>query len=130
MKTRSYAKFNDGHEEDIFYYKDLQQGCILFATKSGVYFYRPAPKAPGVSGVCAQEFFTIQMDFCDNPTYFPDMFFHDDPYVQSIMIDRRIKRNFTVPGHGDGSVLVSPNASTEELACAIMSELGVEVEDI
>lgn len=72
--------------------------------------------------------FTIQMDFCDNPTVFPEMYFVDDPYIHRITIDRRIERKFTAPGFGEGTILVKPDAIVEELACAIMLKLGVTVD--
>lgn len=129
MKKRNYATFCDGHEEDIFYYKDLPHGCMLFATKSGVYFYNSVSKTLGVSGL-KQEYFTIQMGFCDNPTAFPDMTFTNVYNIIHVYIDRRIERKFTVPGYGDGTVLVEPDATAEELAWAILNEMGVELEAI
>lgn len=125
MKARNYATFKDGHEEDIFYYKDLLHGCIIFSTKSGIYFYRPKQETPGVYGLESQEYFIVQMIFDDNSISLPKMIFASYPYIRNITIDRRVERKFTVPDHGNGTILVDPDASQEEIACAIMNELGV-----
>lgn len=130
MSIRSWAMFKDGHEEDIFYYKDLPHNHILFGTKSGVYIYRPSIVSPAITGLKAQEFYTIKMSFHADPTIFPDISFVEDPYIQRIFIDRRIERKFTVSGHGNGSVFINPEADSEDLAWAILNEMGVKIEDI
>ena len=126
---RSYVEFLDGHKEDIFYYKDLPNDCVLFSTKSDIYFYKPAPNTPGVAGLRAHRFYTISMTF-ENTLTLPNLKLVEDSHISHIMIDRRIEMRFTVPDHGSGTILIHPNASKESIALAIMSELGVEIEDI
>ena len=48
MDVRSYVTFIDDHEEDVVYFKVFDERHILFATESGVYFYKKAPDTPGV----------------------------------------------------------------------------------
>lgn len=130
MKRGSFATFRDGHEEEIFYYKDCAPGNILFATESGVYFYKKGPEVPGIVGTFPKEFFTIEMAFEDgNVLGFPRIYFSDNPYLTSVTIDRRVERRFNVPGYGTGSVLVDPNATVEEIAVAIVTEMGVVISD-
>lgn len=129
MSIRNYAVFKDGHEEDIFYYKELPNDSVLFSTQSGIYFYNPDPDIPGAHGLTvAQKFYTIRMRIVDQLTL-PTLEFVGDPYLRHIMIDRRIERRFTVPNYGSGSVLVHPNASVESIAVAIMHEMGVKLEE-
>ena len=129
-KKRSYVTFKDGHEEDIFYYKEIRDNQYIFATESGIYFYREPINVPGVLGVERIPGFTLYADCRDNPNVLPDICLTHDPSIKTIKIDKRVELKFTVPDYGDGTVLVEPNASTEEVACAIMSEMGVVVEGI
>lgn len=130
MDVRSYVTFIDDHEEDVVYFKVFDERHLLFATESGVYFYKKAPDTPGVCGLIPREFYAIGMDICDNPTALPDMYLVDECSIKTLVLDRRVKVKFTVPGYGEGVVLAMPDATRGEIAQAIMSEMGVEIDEI
>lgn len=121
-KPRSYAVFEDGHEEDLLYYETSKSGNHIFATKSGVYRYWPEEHDLG--DMC----FTIRSPYFDRlgPTLTDRT-----SEIKYVVIDERIPYKYEVCGSGAficGSVLVPPKATDQEIHKLIVEDLEIRYE--
>lgn len=130
IPKNNFAIFKDGHKEEIIFFRDCPNDYIIFSTESGIYLYKPDPMKHYESCYQPHYFYTICLDFEDVGSYFafPRVHFVEDPYIKEIQIDRNVLRTINIPGFKDIDILTSPEPTYEEIACAIVKELGVEFE--
>ena len=132
IPKNNFAIFKDGHKEEIIFFRDCPNEYIIFSTESGIYLYKPDPIKQYSDEKFHQPhyFYTIHLDFEDVGSYFafPRMCFVEDPYIKEIKIDRSVLRTIDIPGFKCVDIFTSPDPTYEEIACAIIKELGVKFE--
>lgn len=127
----SFVTFKDGHKEEIFYFKKYNNGGLLFATTSGMYGFRRHHSISSVCGFGPQnQFIKLGME---GPT--PIVTAEEIFDIDSVTIDTRIKVAYALTDREDGDllnegyVLVSPNATDDQIKLAIIDDLGsLEIE--
>ena len=121
-KPRSYAVFEDEHEEDLLYFETNKSGHHIFATKSGIYRYWP------------EEYRVNDTSFITRPSYFdrlgPALTDRTDE-IKCVVIDKRVTYVYVLGGpdfNVHGEVVASEDADEEEIRQAIMKSLIVRYE--
>lgn len=115
---KSFAKFTDGHEEEIIFHKKYTRG-VIFTTESGVYLAR------NPLGMLTA-FMKIIMD---GPTV--ALTGIEDPKIDRVFIDDRIVYEYVIHGDGayiKGEVLAEPDATRDDIRKAIAGDLTFSFE--
>ena len=119
-KPRSYAVFEDGHEEDLLYFETSKSGHHIFATKSGIYRYYP------------EEYSVHNTSFVTRLSCFgrlgPALTNRTDE-IKYVAIDERIPYEYRIEGlegYTCGEILVPPDATDQEIRKLIMNDLKIQ----
>lgn len=116
--ARKYMTFKDGHEEDILYMEESENG-VLFSTSSGIYrFLPPREKIQGTY-------------FIREPSKFVRVTTKGEAHeinIDSITIDERVAYEYSLQFNGGtmgGEILTSPNSDDKTICQLIIERLGV-----
>lgn len=111
---RSFAKFSDGHEEEIIFHKKYTNG-VMFATVSGVYV--------------ARNRIDISKVVMSGPTVALTM--AEEPGIEFVFIDERVTYEYIIHGDGayiKGEILAKPDATRDDIRKAIAEDLTFSFE--
>lgn len=142
-KDKSYAEFMDGHREEVYYYSMAADGSyLLFATRSGIYFFEDSYEEIRLCNRLAEHtkfkpflrqrhFYRIRYDVeCG-------ILRDSIDYIKTVMIDTRVKHDYCITlkdgGNITGSVLVERGTTPEKIKEAVMDDavtsITTKVED-
>lgn len=118
-QPRSYAVFEDGHEEDLLYLEINKSGGSIFATKSGIYRFCPIKDI--IDGTkfkrLTSYFERLGADSTDRT---------DE--IKYVTVDERILYKYELNASGrhiSGSVLAPPNATDSDVCKLIVEKMGI-----
>lgn len=112
---RSFAKFRDGHEEEIIFHKKYTNG-VMFVTASGVYI--------------ARNYADVTRVVMNGPTVTLAMI--EEPGIDHFFIDERVTYEYVIHGDGayiKGEVLAKPDATRDDIRKAIAEDLTFSFEE-
>lgn len=120
-KPRSYAVFEDGHEEDLLYLETSKSGHDIFATKSGIYRFHPTTDVIDGSKFrrLVPYFERLEADGTS----------HQINEIERVVIDERIPFEYRIDGlegYTCGEILAPPNATDQDIRKLIMDDLKIQ----
>lgn len=113
-KIRSFVTMDDGTEVDILYY--IKNGeVIMFATKDGMYIYRPHLLMEKFKNA----FYVL------SPSENGEINTITAGKIRNITLDERVEYKVIIPGYKTITILANPDAKASEIGLAALNELDI-----